>query len=98
MSLDNAEARTRVLQLYKAWYRHIPQMLVDFDLPVDLERSRDMLREKFRSNAHIKDTRVIDMLVVKVNIFKLNIQSIDGYEYQGQHCIFYFENLISSFI
>ena len=80
MSLDNAEARTRVLQLYKAWYRHIPQMLVDFDLPVDLERSRDMLREKFRSNAHIKDTRVIDMLVVKVNIFKLNIQSIDGYE------------------
>ena len=53
-------------------------MLVDFDLPVDLERSRDMLREKFRSNAHIKDTRVIDMLVVKVNIFQLNIQSIDG--------------------
>ena len=64
--MDNAEARTRVLSLYKAWYRQIPYMINDFDLPVNAEKSRDTLRQKFRANAHIKDTRVIDMLVVKV--------------------------------
>ena len=68
--MDNAEARTRVLQLYKAWYRHIPTMVNEFDIPVNVAKSRDLLRDKFRSNAHIKDTRVIDMLVVKVNIRK----------------------------
>ena len=26
LSADNAEARKRVLNLYKAWYRHIPYM------------------------------------------------------------------------
>ena len=67
--MDNAEARTRVLQLYKAWYRHIPTMVNEFDIPVNVAKSRDLLRDKFRSNAHIKDTRVIDMLVVKVNIW-----------------------------
>lgn len=65
LSVDNAEARTRVLQLYKAWYRHIPTMVYEFDIPVSVAKSRDLLRDKFRSNAHIKDTRVIDMLVVK---------------------------------
>ena len=70
--MDNAEARTRVLQLYKAWYRHIPTMVNEFDIPVNVAKSRDLLRDKFRSNAHIKDTRVIDMLVVKVNIFQIS--------------------------
>ena len=72
LSVDNAEARTRVLQLYKAWYRHIPTMVNEFDIPVNVAKSRDLLRAKFRSNAHIKDTRVIDMLVVKVNIFQIS--------------------------
>ena len=66
MSVDNAEARTRVLQLYKAWHRYIPQMVTDYDIPVSIEKSRDTLRQKFQANAHIKDTRVIDMLVIKV--------------------------------
>jgi len=65
LSVDNAEARTRVLQLYKAWYRYIPQLVNDFDIPVSVEKSRDVLRQKFQANAHIKDTRVIDMLVIK---------------------------------
>ena len=70
--MDNAEARTRVLQLYKAWYRHIPTMVNEFDIPVNVAKSRDLLRDKFRSNAHIKDTRVIDMLVVKVEFFQIS--------------------------
>ena len=41
-------------------------MCDEFDIPVPIDRARDILRQKFRANAHIKDTRVIDMLVVKV--------------------------------
>ena len=70
LSVDNYEARTRVLSLYRAWYRHIPYMVDEFDIPVPIDRARDMLRQKFRANAHIKDTRVIDMLVVKVKCYE----------------------------
>lgn len=66
LSLDKAEARSRVLSLYKAWYRHVPYMLIDHDLPVTVDKCRAMLRIKFRANAHVTDVRTIDMLVVKV--------------------------------
>ena len=33
ISADNLDARVRVLSLYKAWYRHIPFMVKDFELP-----------------------------------------------------------------
>ena len=66
--MDNAEARTRVLSLYKAWYRHIPYMVNDFDLPVNVEKSRNTLRDTFRAIAHIKDNSVIDTLVIKVTL------------------------------
>ena len=33
ISGDNLDARVRVLSLYKAWYRHIPFMVKDFELP-----------------------------------------------------------------
>ena len=66
LSVDNAEARTRVMQLYRAWYREIPDMVVTYDIPVSVEKCRDNLRQKFKANAHLKDTRVIDMLVIKV--------------------------------
>ena len=45
-------------------------MVDEFDIPVPIDRARDMLRQKFRANAHIKDTRVIDMLVVKVRYYE----------------------------
>ena len=55
------------MQLYRAWYREIPEMVVRYDIPVSVEKSREALRQKFKANAHIKDTRVIDMLVIKVH-------------------------------
>ena len=64
------------MQLYKAWYRQIPEMSRQYDLPVSVETARDTLREKFRSNAHIKDTRVIDMLVIKVIIFITSLRQV----------------------
>eukprot|EP00088_Acartia_fossae_P014740 TRINITY_DN1793_c0_g1_i4.p1 TRINITY_DN1793_c0_g1~~TRINITY_DN1793_c0_g1_i4.p1 ORF type:complete len:127 (-),score=30.70 TRINITY_DN1793_c0_g1_i4:151-531(-) len=59
------DARVRVLSLYKAWYRHIPYMCKDFDVQVNVDQCRDQLRRNFKKNAHLKDIRVIDMLVVK---------------------------------
>uniref|UniRef100_A0A0U2TIR8 NADH dehydrogenase [ubiquinone] 1 alpha subcomplex subunit 6 n=1 Tax=Tortanus forcipatus TaxID=197020 RepID=A0A0U2TIR8_9MAXI len=59
------DARIRVLSLYKAWYRHIPYMVKDFDIPPSVNECRDVLRRNFKKNAHVKDIRVIDMLVIK---------------------------------
>ena len=66
LSLDNAEARMRVLSLYKAWWRYIPTMVERYELPVTTETCRKQLRRKFEANSHLRDIRVIDMTVVKV--------------------------------
>jgi NADH dehydrogenase (ubiquinone) 1 alpha subcomplex subunit 6 len=66
LSLDAAEARHRVLSLYKAWYRQIPWMMREYNLPVTADMARQTLRKRFEENKHVKDIRVIDMLVVKV--------------------------------
>merc|ERR1712038_650753 len=65
MSLDSNEARARVLSLYKAWYRQIPDMKAEYDIPVKTEECRERLRILFKSKSHIKDVRVIDMLVIQ---------------------------------
>jgi len=65
ISMDSADARVRVLSLYKAFYRHIPFMVKDFELPRDTAQCRAVLREQFKKNAGVRDIRVIDMHVVK---------------------------------
>jgi len=65
LSLDKADARRRVLNLYKAWYRQMPYVVMDYDIPKNVEQCRAKLREEFDKNRHIKDIRVIDMLVIK---------------------------------
>merc|ERR1712137_281612 len=59
------DARLRVLNLYKAWYRSIPIMCQDFDIPYSEDDCRAKLREIIEKNKNEKDTRVIDMLCVK---------------------------------
>ena len=66
MSVSKNEARLRVLALYKAWHRQIPLIVEEYDIPVNPKMCRDKVKERFLANAHVKDTRVIDMLVVKV--------------------------------
>lgn len=39
---------------------------MDYDIPKNVEQCRAKLREEFDKNRHIKDIRVIDMLVIKV--------------------------------
>lgn len=65
LSLDQGEARGRVMALYRAWYRQVPTILVDFDVPLTEKQIKGKIKERFRANAHIKDLRVIDMLVVQ---------------------------------
>lgn len=65
LSLDSAEARGRVISLYKAWYRQIPQIGIDYELPKNQDACRKKLKEMFLKNKHVKDIRVIDLLVIK---------------------------------
>ncbi|KAG7308642.1 hypothetical protein JYU34_005864 [Plutella xylostella] len=65
LSLSKGEARRRVLNLYKAWYRQIPYIVKDFDMPKTEEQCRDKLKEIFLKNKDVSDIRVIDVLVIK---------------------------------
>ncbi|MCP6116954.1 NADH dehydrogenase [ubiquinone] 1 alpha subcomplex subunit 6, partial [Klebsiella pneumoniae] len=65
LSSSHAEARNRVLSLYKAWYRQIPYIVKDYDIPKSEAQCREKLKELFIKNKHVTDIRVIDMLVIK---------------------------------
>lgn len=65
LSLDSKEARRRVLNLYRAWYRQVPRILHDYELPVSEARMKNKLREMFQQNKNVTDIRTIDMLVIK---------------------------------
>ena len=76
LSVDNNEAKLRVLSLYKAWSRQLPFMVSEFDIPVNEVQAKAKLREKFMANAHVKDARVIDMMVIKVSFNPWNISCL----------------------
>ncbi|XP_058460927.1 NADH dehydrogenase [ubiquinone] 1 alpha subcomplex subunit 6-like [Malaya genurostris] len=65
LSADHQEARQKVISLYKSWYRQIPLIMHEYDMPKSFEQCRDKLREMFIKNQGVTDVRVIDMLVVK---------------------------------
>ncbi|CAO1413268.1 unnamed protein product [Diamesa tonsa] len=65
LSVDKEEARRRVFNLYKAWYRHLPYVVDEYDIPKSVEQCRDKLKEEFVKNKDITDMRVVDMLVIK---------------------------------
>lgn len=78
LSLNREEARKRVLSLYKAWFRQLPYIVKQYDIPKSPEQCRQRLREEFLKHNDIKDIRIVDMLVIKgqmelketVNIWK----------------------------
>ena len=42
-----------------------------YALEISTKQGRQKLREEFYKNAHVRDPRVIDMLVIKVHIRRL---------------------------
>lgn len=65
LSADKAEARVRVLGLYKAWIRQATLIPLDYDIPKNEAQVRDRIREEFFKHRNITDIRIIDMLVIK---------------------------------
>lgn len=65
LSLDKKDVRKRALNLYKAWYRQIPIILYDYNMPIAPEVGRSKLREIFVTNSKIEDPRVVDQLIIQ---------------------------------
>ncbi|EGD81404.1 hypothetical protein PTSG_02126 [Salpingoeca rosetta] len=65
ISPNKAVARTRVIGLYRAWFRSIPEIIQIFRLEKTPQECRDKLKEKFMVNKDVDDVRVIDMLTIK---------------------------------
>ncbi|XP_012260726.2 NADH dehydrogenase [ubiquinone] 1 alpha subcomplex subunit 6 [Athalia rosae] len=68
LSISQQEARSRVLSLYKAWYRQAPFIVQHYDIPKNEAQIRAKIREEFLKNANVKDIRVIDLLVIKAQM------------------------------
>ncbi|KAL2100979.1 hypothetical protein ACEWY4_002740 [Coilia grayii] len=64
-SRDINEAKRRVRELYRAWYREVPNTVTLYQLDISTSQGREKVREMFNKNKHITDPRVIDMLVIK---------------------------------
>lgn len=89
LSVDREDARKRVLNLYKAWFRQIPYIIHDLRLPLKEREMRDKVRELIFANKDITDIRVIDMLVIKGQM-ELN-ETINRFK-QHTHVMAYFKD------
>jgi len=65
MSTDRAEARRRVLNLYRAWIRLGDRLPHLYDIPRNPTDCRVAIKNKFLANKDIRDIRTIDLLVAK---------------------------------
>ncbi|XP_041033607.1 NADH dehydrogenase [ubiquinone] 1 alpha subcomplex subunit 6 [Carcharodon carcharias] len=65
LSRNQGEAKRRVRELYRAWYREVPNTIQKFYLDITVKQGRDKVREMFMKNAHVTDPRIIDLLVIK---------------------------------
>ncbi|XP_053560502.1 NADH dehydrogenase [ubiquinone] 1 alpha subcomplex subunit 6 [Bombina bombina] len=65
LSRDLGEAKRRARELYRAWYREVPNTVHVFQLDISVKQGRNKVREMFQRSAHITDPRVIDMLIIK---------------------------------
>ncbi|KAG6329952.1 hypothetical protein ID866_9135 [Astraeus odoratus] len=65
ISSSPSEARTRVIDLYRAWVRAAPEIIELYTLPVTPAYIRLCIRQKFEANRHVTDPRAIEVLLLK---------------------------------
>ncbi|KAI0659674.1 NADH-ubiquinone oxidoreductase Complex1 subunit [Cubamyces menziesii] len=65
VSSSPEEARKRVIQLYRDWYRSAPEICSLYALNVTPSYVRHCIRGHFEENRYVTDTRVIDVLIQK---------------------------------
>ncbi|EUB63071.1 NADH dehydrogenase [ubiquinone] 1 alpha subcomplex subunit 6 [Echinococcus granulosus] len=66
LSRTPVEAKRRVLNLYRAWYRQLPFIIKEYGftyVTATLPQLKQKLREEFMKNKDVKDIRVVDLLV-----------------------------------
>ncbi|XP_075688389.1 NADH dehydrogenase [ubiquinone] 1 alpha subcomplex subunit 6 [Rhinoderma darwinii] len=65
LSRDLSDAKRRVRELYRAWYREVPNTVHVFQLDITVKQGREMVKKMFKKNTDVTDPRVIDLLVIK---------------------------------
>ncbi|XP_008328531.1 NADH dehydrogenase [ubiquinone] 1 alpha subcomplex subunit 6 [Cynoglossus semilaevis] len=91
ISHEMGEAKSRVRELYRAWYREVPNTVLLYRLDISVSQGREKLRELFYKNKHLTDIRVIDMLVIKGRM-ELE-ETIKGWK-QNTHIMRYFNESV----
>ncbi|MBW02867.1 NADH dehydrogenase [ubiquinone] 1 alpha subcomplex subunit 6, partial [Eschrichtius robustus] len=74
---DMNEAKQRLRELHRAWYREVPNTVHLFQLDIFVKQGQDKVREMFMKNAHVIDPRVADLLVIRER-WKWKKQSVEA--------------------